>query len=417
MRNQLSEQIRHAKIPRQAVAAPLGAGRIGRAYPNARPSSLRRLLVTDPPDQPEPRMHRAFRRLTAHVTYGVATAPMRARTWYDVRLRRRHLALDVVMGPVRWSDHVAVVAVLPRRALAASVLRLLDALRSIGATVVVVANESADTEWCLEQWRGSADALLRRPNIGRDFGAYQAAMRFIAEQAPRAAVRRVSFFNDSVVYPPSMDGVLAWLRQADGCTSLTTHGRPRPHLQSYAFSLESVAAFGSALTAFWRRYYPSNVRHRVVRRGELALSDVLRREGRPLRAHVTAARLAAALGVGVGDVWCGLDDAERASVAWASALDPRLSARSGEGHLDVAALLSAGAVNTTHAFGLVAARLLGMPLKLDLARVGAATLEDVSVVLRSRGMPDPEVAELLELFAPAHGSGALHRIWQSAGLW
>lgn len=375
--------------------------------------------MTAPTHQRPLRIRRGLRRVAAHATYGVATAPLRARTWYDVRIRHRHEVHAVVAATSHWAPHVAVVAVFPRRALVPSVLRLLRALRELGSTVVLVANESPDAEWCLQQWHDTADVMLRRPNIGRDFGAYQAAVRFVAEHAGGGAVERLSFFNDSVVYLQPPTSALAWLVHADDCASFTVNARPRPHLQSYAFSLPGGVAFGPGLSAFWRGYAPTNLRHEVVRRGELALSDELREQGRPLHGFASAERLGTALGAVAGAWGEALSAGERRSVAWALALDPSRAGASmvsvGDGAAgDVPAF---DAVNPTHAFGLVSARVLALPVKADLVRVGAATLDDVRELLAQSGTPDEEAAGLLTVFAPDPEPRRLTRLWQGAGLW
>lgn len=325
-----------------------------------------------------------LRRVAAHVTYWLATTPVRISTWWRVRVRREHRRWQVVGSTdIDWTDRVAIVAVHPRHALVGSVRRSLAALRAQQVTTVLVLNESPDRERCAARWRDHADVLLTRPNIGRDFGAYQAGVSFVREHAAVDRIRRVIFLNDSVVHLPTTPRLLGdWLAEATGSSALSVNQIPQPHLQGFAFELDGAVAFGQPLTRFWQRYYPSDIRHRAIRRGELGLSDVLRRGGRTLTGYLSADRL----GPSSGGEW--------------------------------EHLLAIG--NPSHVAGLAAARKCGFPLKLDLVAVGAATAAEVTTVLRAAGVEDDEVSALDRLFAERGRLGdspGIRGLWQRAGLW
>ena len=383
-------------------------------------------MLTTVPDSAR-LLPRVIRRCAAHATYRLATTPARTATWWKVRIRHHHRRTTAETWQGQWREHVAIVAVHPRIELTASVERLLDTLGSLGVTVVMVVNDSPDAGRCIDVWRDRCDGIVQRGNIGRDFGAYQAGVRYILRHGPVERIGRLSFFNDSVVYLPHTDRLLsAWWSDTSGCTALCTSQVPRPHLQGFAFSLDGACAFGPAARRFWDRYYPSGIRHEVIRRGELGLSDMLRAAGCHLAGHLDAALLDTAL----DHDWGRLTTSERRAWEWSIAHHPRLAAqldlRSGEIAAATGTRLRSladdliTATNPSHSFGLTASRLVGFPVKLDLVAVGAASRSDMAELLESQGIDDDERAALLSLGATrtAHGDATgWQRLWRGAGLW
>jgi hypothetical protein len=324
------------------------------------------------------------------------------------RWRARRLLDDpadrVLRSTADWSDHITIIATCPRIALAPSVSRLIDVLREIGATVILVANESADRSQCTESWIGRCDVLIHRANIGRDFGAYQRATQYVRAHAPVASIGRISYFNDSVAYLPNSIPLLTdWLGTIEHDQSLTMIGVEDPWIQTFALTLASTTAFSPEITRFWRRYIPTDGRATVIRRGEKRLSTILRTSTHPPTSHFTIEKLDAAIG---GD-WGSLSIDEARGLDWALRFRPQITRVTS---LDTDALGS----GTTEArrrvafeiprwmgpnrpFGLVANRTLGFPIKLDLISVGAASPEAIAGRLSQSSISVEEQRGLLDL--------------------
>ncbi len=332
----------------------------------------------------------------------------------DRRIARsalRHHPEQLIVDTDHWSSHVAIVATYPRAPLTDSILRLITGLRALGATVVLVANDSPDRSSCTEQWIDHCDALIHRANLGRDFGAYRTGYTHVLTSAPLERIERVSFFNDSVLHLPTTPALLSqWFSTLEhdgsrGCHALAVKedGRPRP--QTFAFTLDARTAFDPAVRHYWQRLLPSDDRATIVRRGERRFAEVLSGIDAPVVGLLRFELLDDLLD---GD-WGRLRSAERDGLRWALQFRPAIGRESG----CTADEISTATADTTRAvagnvlrwlgpnraFGLLAARTAGFPLKLDIIGIGAATPAGVSEALVESGMDEEERVGVERLMA------------------
>ncbi len=148
----------------------------------------------------------------------------------------------------------------------------------LGFRVVFVSSaESLDAA----SWQavcGIAELVLHRRNHGFDFGAWSDALAVATQAAEPLA--ELLLVNDSVLGPlHPLDQPLASLRAAgDGLFGLTDSVQHAPHLQSYFLLARGSGAIADVL-AFLRRVPLSASKHRMVRRGEIALSCFARARG------------------------------------------------------------------------------------------------------------------------------------------
>jgi lipopolysaccharide biosynthesis protein len=143
----------------------------------------------------------------------------------------------------------------------------------------VVLASSADGSDPLE-WPGEQPAnvtVLRRPNVGYDFGSWAAAL----DRYPRiAAADQVLFMNDSLVGP--FQPIDHLLRQFDesgadvwGLTDTSQFGH---HIQSYCLGFKQKCLQEASLARFWRDIRVERSRDEVIWRYEIGLSRLLHRE-------------------------------------------------------------------------------------------------------------------------------------------
>lgn len=158
------------------------------------------------------------------------------------------------------------------------VLFYLKALAKAGFKIVFVTNAPKLDPTGLDAVRRVAHRVLRRANVGYDFGAYKDGISMIPDLA------RLDFLllaNDSVYGPfSSIDQLMA---KADPGRAqfwgLTDSWEESYHLQSY-FLLFGRAALGNpAFRAFWRRVRYVNSKPYVIRNYELGLSRALMKAG------------------------------------------------------------------------------------------------------------------------------------------
>jgi len=119
--------------------------------------------------------------------------------------------------------------------------------------------------------------VLRRPNIGYDFGSWAAAL----DRYPKiAAADQVMFLNDSLAGP--FQPIDHLLRQFDasgadvwGLTDTCQFGR---HIQSYCVGFKRGCLTEPALASFWRGIRVQRSRDDVIWRYEIGLGRLLHRE-------------------------------------------------------------------------------------------------------------------------------------------
>jgi lipopolysaccharide biosynthesis protein len=165
----------------------------------------------------------------------------------------------------------------PVAAVSRSVRELVGALAGQDYKVVVVS--TADTPEPLD-WRGqkpSGVTVLRRPNIGYDFGSWAIALDRYPQIAP---AEHVLLVNDSMAGPfGPIDHLLGSFHGtgADvwGATDTSQFGY---HLQSYMLGFRHRVLTEGELSRFWRNIRVEPTKADVIWRGEIGLSRLLRRE-------------------------------------------------------------------------------------------------------------------------------------------
>lgn len=173
-----------------------------------------------------------------------------------------------------WSDRLTV---------SRSTSTLLAELDGAGYGTVLVS--SCELEGPLEIPSGIADLVLRRPNIGYDFGSWAAAM---GSGSHLLRSRNVVLANDSLVGP--FESIHHVLRHADESPAhvwgLVASGQFGWHLQSYFLRFAPGVLADPAVSRFWASVRDLGTKDRVIHRYELGLSRMLHAEGFRLDSYI-----------------------------------------------------------------------------------------------------------------------------------
>ena len=160
-----------------------------------------------------------------------------------------------------------------------SLTALVRELQSFGYRVVVssACEAQAELEWDADL---EVDQLvvIRKPNIGYDFGSWSVALTLAPEIAE---AERVIIANDSMVGPfTSLQPLLQQLddTRADvwGLTDSTQFGS---HLQSYFLAFCGGVLADKPLRRFWSSIRDETEKQQIIVRNEIGLSRLLREEG------------------------------------------------------------------------------------------------------------------------------------------
>ena len=204
------------------------------------------------------------------------------------RRAARPRVLDEVAGRVHFErgsveefgtpHRVAVVAQWSRSAtLTRSVTTLVNELADAGYRPVLV---SACEQSVPLEWRGRMPAevtILRRPNTGYDFGSWAVALNSVPAIA---AADRVILTNDSMAGP--FASIRDILRRCDDAradvTGLTDSRQYFRHLQSYFLCFTGGILADAPLAGFFDGVRVEHDKWDIIRRYELGLNKLLRRE-------------------------------------------------------------------------------------------------------------------------------------------
>jgi lipopolysaccharide biosynthesis protein len=161
--------------------------------------------------------------------------------------------------------------------LSRSVTTTVSALVGAGYRVVVVSTseDPAALDWSTARPKGVT--VIRRPNLGYDFGSWATAL----DRYPRIAdADRVLLLNDSLAGPfAAIDHLLARFHasRADAW-AVTDTSQFGYHLQSYFLGFPGRSLREPHLRRFWRDVRVEATKEDVIWRNEIGLSRLLRRE-------------------------------------------------------------------------------------------------------------------------------------------
>lgn len=204
----------------------------------------------------------------------------------------RHASgIKVTEGVHSLSSEVAIYLIFPSNGLVQSHLATLQQMVDESIAPFVISNvplSEADRETLAEH----AWLIMERPNIGYDFGGYRDGVLFLRDNLPE--LQRLYLLNDSAWL---IDAPQSWFQQVRaldvdfcGATSnfsikrvavekfrdvvwIPTPDHRNHHYASYALAFGAKVLQDTFFMLFWQRYKLSDDKKRVVRRGEIGISQ------------------------------------------------------------------------------------------------------------------------------------------------
>jgi hypothetical protein len=121
------------------------------------------------------------------------------RYWANIASRRytRDISIDGNLSSL--GENVCIFSLVSRKGrILKSTFYLIEAIKKQGYSFIIVANgQKIERDW-LEGAIAGSDLIINRPNLGRDFAAYQLATNLLL--GGRHPIRRLLYCNDSVFY-------------------------------------------------------------------------------------------------------------------------------------------------------------------------------------------------------------------------
>ena len=201
--------------------------------------------------------------------------------WHDWR---RTSIINVSEGAIPlMEERVAVFLIFQPNGIPDSVFKTCKYLVRSGYSPLVVCNsalKSADRAQILEfSWK-----CMVRPNFGYDFGGYRDAVWLLNNL--NVCPQFLLFLNDSIWFPISSDATILEEMESSQAEYVGTFEyeiikrrlrtvRKRLFYPSYLFMVKHGVFRSKEFQDFWKTYRVSSRKHKVIRRGEIGLSNML----------------------------------------------------------------------------------------------------------------------------------------------
>lgn len=218
-----------------------------------------------------------------------------SRPYYDWILSKKCKTLD---GAAEQKNRIAIYLFYPDKGLLKSHLRSIEYLAKSGYAPLVICNaplKDAELRKVLDlSWR-----YIERPNFGYDFGGYRDGILSIKAQLP--SLDRLILVNDSTWFP--LPGGMDWIAASEALNVdyagaawawALKHQNPRDfekiewvidknrrnfHYASYALNIASPILSDPEFYMFWKNFRLTNDKSRTVRRGEIGLTNWVKKHG------------------------------------------------------------------------------------------------------------------------------------------
>jgi hypothetical protein len=356
-------------------------------------------------------------KVIAHGSFFIYTFRARVKQYYQIKIQRKHK--NIFLHKVREFDEndVAIVALYPEKFKNKSTLRLLRILQKSRFNILIVLNQNSETENFLIELEEFKATILIRPNIGRDFGAYQAGTKYIQSLNLSSVDRKYLYVNDSVLYPPKFEKVFQhFLLPKKDWSTLFLNLQHHVHAQSFFFSLSTELFKSDEMKTFWSDYYPSNFRRHAIHKGEVELTQRLLRLGYSPTTTVDPFFMEKVLDeheLLYEEELKILEDSRFGNEAVSyrimlQATNPRKFPTNYSNFLALRVQEILVSSNPTHVLGAYLTRVAFLPLKLDLIRHSAISPAQFGTSLISAGVDPIEVEEIVT-YVMGKGSPASHR--------
>jgi glycosyltransferase involved in cell wall biosynthesis len=359
-------------------------------------------------------IYHRLRQVIAQFTFFLATIKLRIRTFIKYRITKKFDRYSVVKKIESLSNHgLAIVVLYPRAGVRESANRLIDSLVASNYSVLVVMNQSALSDEWLSSLSSKPIEILTRPNLGRDFGAYKIGYMHAEKTGYLKEINHLLFANDSVLYgSESVNFVRSMLKVSVPWHAMFVNYQIHTHAQSFFQVFAKDIFQEKSFSKFWHDYYPSELRHHAINRGEVGLTKIALALGFSPVAYVNAKSI--------------LESPEFGDFT----PDEKFGIWSNHGaaflNTDIATFENSKMLmrrqylenNVTHHQGLLASRVLKSPLKLDIFQTGQVTLGGMEDTLNALGVQDQELQEVINVMTlkGTHASRrGFNRLWGTYG--
>jgi hypothetical protein len=195
----------------------------------------------------------------------------------------QHLSARPKVFEHEWAgEKVILLALWQKGSLRPDVSNLAKVARSQGFRVVAVNNKRLDFNF---DPLTVFDTYIERSNFGRDFGAYREGVLHLEKSEKLGKLSRLVLLNDSVFFlKQNLEEMLSALTDPNfDFTGATENFEIKHHIGSFALGFSEKILRNKKFIRYWHNYRLTNVRPRVIKRGEMKLSKICMSIAEPAR--------------------------------------------------------------------------------------------------------------------------------------
>jgi hypothetical protein len=196
-----------------------------------------------------------------------------------VRSTMPHVRVERAPGGEASGDRIAVIAQFSRQhRISKSLNTMIAELLRSGYRVIISSSCQSPSELVFDESVCDQITVLRRPNVGYDFGSWACGR---AWNPDISAAKYVVFLNDSMVGPfTPLNKLLSRFEESKADVyGLTDTSQFAYHLQSYFLGFRDGVLLEKALNRFWLGVRHEASKQETIHRNEIGFSRLLRTQG------------------------------------------------------------------------------------------------------------------------------------------
>ncbi len=334
-------------------------------------------------------------RILLYFVEQLSSIPKQAKNWILVRIFRKDRKYEIIKSlPKENQDQIAVFAIYPGTTPLDSVLRIVESLQKQQYSVLAVINKNAESARFISALDVKNCAIMVRENLGADFGAYQNGIRYLKKIDLYTHLKFLVLVNDSIfVTPTSQESIAKISNPISDINCIFVHHQGISHAGSMFLKFDQQTLFSNEFSKFWVRYFPYSSKRRVILRGEHALSKAVGIGKFHPIVHLDSINSVRDYNLLNSEVLQLLTWSRKSSSLTYFYVSKSIEVSNWKEVFSY----TLSNLQVSNALGLNISRVLHVPLKMDLMKLGLASASDYLILARDAGCTESEIMELQKI--------------------
>ena len=291
-------------------------------------------------------------------------------------------------------DQIAIFAIYPGTTPLDSVLRVVESLQKQRYSVLAVINKNGESARFVSALEENHCGIMVRENIGADFGAYQNGIRYLKKIGLYTHLQFLLLVNDSIfVTPISQESIAKISNPISEFNCIFVHHQGISHAGSMFLKFNQQTLVSNEFSQFWNRYFPYSSKRRIILRGEHALSKTIGMEKFHPIVNLDSINFSKDYNLLNSELMQLLTWSKKSSSLTYFYISKSIEASNWK---EVYSYTLSN-LQISNALGLNVSRVLHVPLKMDLMKLGLVSANDYLLLAREAGCTENEVVELQKI--------------------